>query len=376
MTQIEPWLTLKSIQGIGNLLFMRLIDHFGSPEKVFAADLNRLQQVPGVSKRIVFEIREKRYTSDWVKKEIEQAAQKGYQIISLHDACYPDLLRHIPDPPPVLYLYGQLESMTFPIAVVGSRRATNYGHTAARRLCAELAHIGATIISGMARGIDTAAHIGAIEGEGRTVAVLGSGLNWIYPKENLKLFHKIAENGCVISEFALDTAPEAFRFPMRNRIISGIAMGTIVVEAARKSGSLITARLAAEQNREVFAVPGNIDAATTKGTHDLIKQGAKLVENANDVLEEIAPQLISREPAAIKFKALPELSDEERNVFAKIDAYPIHIDTLARLVLADNNTDKTDIGRLTGVLSQLELKGMIVQEPGKNFIRHHDFINK
>lgn len=369
MKQIAPWLMLKSIQGIGNLLFMRLIDHFGSPEKVFEANADGLQQVAGVSRRLANEIHEKRSSSDWANKEIERATQKGFEIICLFDDRYPDLLRHIPDPPPVLYLYGQMDAMTFPIAVVGSRRATHYGHAAARRLCAELTQVGATIISGMARGIDTSAHMGAIDGGGRTVAVLGSGLNWIYPKENLKLFHKIAENGCVISEFGLDTAPDAYRFPMRNRIISGMALGTIVVEAARKSGSLITARLAAEQNREVFAVPGNIGAATSKGTHDLIKQGAKLVEDAKDVIEEIAPQLISREPAAAKLIALPELSDEEKAVFAQIDAYPIHIDALARLV-------KMGIGRLTGVLSQLEINGMIVQEPGKNFIRHHDFIDQ
>lgn len=298
---------------------------------------------------------------DWIFRDIEQAAQKGYTIRTIQDDSYPGLLRHIPDPPPILYLYGRIENISCPIAVVGSRNATTYGRNATHSLCARLAERGATVVSGMARGIDTAAHAGAMAGGGRTVAVLGSGFNRVYPAENLKFFHQIAENGCVATEFPMDAAPEPHHFPMRNRIISGMSLGTVVVEAARRSGSLITARLAAEQNREVFAVPGSIHAATARGTHDLIKQGAKLVENAEDILEEIAPQLAGAQSPPEGVKPLPMLSDQEHSVYSAMDAYPVHIDTLARRL-------NMEIGLLTGLLSQLELKGVISQEPGKHFV--------
>ncbi|MBI5063323.1 MAG: DNA-protecting protein DprA, partial [Desulfatitalea sp.] len=276
MEYLVPWLTLKSVPEIGNLLFTRLVGHFGSPERVLSAPANALGQVDGITPRLAQAIQRHR-TPDWVFKEIDQAAQKGYAIVPFHSDAYPALLKQIPDPPPVLFVHGRLEKPFCPIAVVGSRKATTYGLTTTHRLCAQLAERGATVVSGMARGIDTAAHQGALAGKGHTIAVLGSGLNQIYPAENRKLFQQIAENGCVVSEFFMDAAPEPHHFPMRNRVISGMSLGTVVVEAARNSGSLITARLASEQNREVFAVPGSIHSATAKGTHDLIKQGAKLV---------------------------------------------------------------------------------------------------
>ncbi len=360
-------MSLKSIQGIGNLLFKRLIDHFNTPEAVLGAPVSRLQEVKGVSARIARAIAG-HTPPDSIFKEIEQVKKKGYHIVTLRDGVYPEMLRHIPDPPPVLYTYGKLESMFCPISIVGSRKATRYGLEATRRLSSELAQMGVHVVSGMARGIDTAAHWGAIEEKGRTIAVLGSGLNHIYPAENLKLFHKIAENGCVVTEFCMDAAPEAHHFPMRNRIISGISLGTVVVEAARKSGSLITARLSADQNREVFAVPGNINASTAKGTHDLIKQGAKLVENAKDILEEIAPQLAGKSIRNQRCPALPAMSAEEKTLFDQIDTYPIHIDTLARRLSAN-------VGKLTALLSRLEILGVIQQEPGKYFVRHQDYID-
>ena len=276
----------------------------------------------------------------------------------------------IADPPPVLYCYGRMEGNDCHIAVVGSRRATAYGQTTTKGLCRDLAARGLSIVSGMARGIDTAAHLGSLEGGGRTVAVLGSGLEKVYPPENLKLFHRIAERGAVISEFDLDAEPLPHHFPLRNRIISGMSLGTVVVEAAKRSGSLITARLAAEQGREVFAVPGSIHAATSQGTHELIRQGAKLVAGAEDIIEEVAPHMVVEPPstrscekagaAAARLSGAIELTDEEAGVLEAIGPYPVHVDELARRCHQDMN-------RLTAMLLQLELKGAVGQEPGKFF---------
>ena len=284
----------------------------------------------------------------------------------MNDPDYPELLLQIPDPPPFLYLYGRLEQKASAIAVVGSRMATRYGVSVARRLSADLAACGLTVVSGMARGIDTAAHDGALLGGGRTIAVLGSGLDRIYPTENQRLARKIGQNGAVISEFPLLTEPEPHNFPVRNRIISGMCYGTVIVEATKKSGSLITARLANEQNREVFAVPGSIQSFKSTGTHTLIKQGAKLVENAQDVLEEIAGAVflnntqndIRPRPANEPI----ELTPEENVVYRNLDPYPVHIDDLGR---------KTAIapGKLSSLLLALELKGMVEQLPGKFFTK-------
>jgi DNA processing protein len=290
MEQLVPWLTLKRVPGIGNHLFHRLVSHFGSPDHVLNASGIMLGQVPGMTSRLVSAIQRNR-TSDWVLGELERCNSMGYSLITLNDTDYPALLLNLPDPPPVLYCNGSLERDLCHIAVVGSRRATAYGKAVTHRLCRDLSTSGVSIVSGMALGIDTAAHLGALNAGGSTVAVLGSGLNRIYPPENRSLFARIAQNGAVLSEFSLDAAPEPHHFPQRNRIISGMALGTVVVEAARRSGSLITARLAAEQGREVYAVPGSIHAPTTRGTHELIRQGAKLIETAQDVIEEILPQV-------------------------------------------------------------------------------------
>jgi len=306
---------------------------------------------------------------DWVYMEIERSVQKGFRIITQISSDYPALLRHIPDPPPLLYCYGTLAGTQCHVAIVGSRKATAYGKVNAKCLAGALAAKGIAVVSGMARGVDTAAHVGALESGGRTIAVLGSGLECVYPAENMKLYHRIAESGAVISEFPLDAKPDPHHFPQRNRIISGMALGTVVVEAAQRSGSLITARLAAEQGREVFAVPGSIHAATAQGTHNLIRQGAKLVENAEDVIEEIAPQLAAppeamphpegTTPSAVAPPAI-SLTAQEARLMETIGSYPVHIDELARRC-------NQDIGPLSAVLLQLELKGAVVQEPGKFF---------
>ena len=363
MENILPWLCLKNVPGIGNHLFKRLIERFGSPQRVFRTTPSELLGVEGISKHLATAILNYKAPRQ-IEKEIDQVQQKGYALITLADSSYPSLLKEIPDPPPLLYVCGDLSAADRNIAVVGSRNATAYGISVTQSLCADLTTFDIAIVSGMALGIDTAAHQGALAAGGKTVAVLGSGFNRIYPAENRDLFKRISEMGAVISEFTLDTAPEAHNFPIRNRIISGMSMGTIVVEASRKSGSLITARLAVEQNREVFAVPGSIQSFKSAGCHTLIKQGAKLVENAQDVLEELTGfmQEVQEpvEPGTDDSTEKAALSLEEAAVYKILSPYPEHIDAIVR---------KTNIeaGKLLSCLLQLELKGMVQQLPGMLF---------
>ncbi len=364
MDTIIPWLTLKSVPGVGNLICKRLLDRFGKPEKIFTAADEDLLAVEGVTPRLAASLRSHRLT-DELREEAARVDALGYCILPYTDADYPPLLRQIPDPPPYLYAYGTLSPSIKNLALVGSRNATRYGIMATTRLASDLAGLDITVVSGMARGVDTAAHIGAMSGGGRTVAILGSGLERVYPAENMKLFHRIAENGAVMSEFPLASAPEPHHFPIRNRIISGMSLGVVIVEATKRSGSLITARLALEQNREVFAVPGNIHSHKSAGTNSLIKQGAKLVEGPQDILEELS-HVITVHRAGSRGKQepvpahLPPLSEDEQQVFTALGPDPVHIDDLVRrLSMAP--------GRLSAILLQLELKGVVQQSPGKLF---------
>ena len=364
--KILPWLGLKSVPGIGNILFKRLIGKFHSPASVFGASVEELIAVEGVSRRLAGIITTYKI-SEKIRTEVEETLAKGYHFVTLSDENYPPLLRHIPDPPPYLYVFGRLFSTKRNLAIVGSRNPTSYGISGARQLCRDLAVMGFTIVSGMARGIDTAAHEGALLGKGRTIAVLGSGFSCIYPSENKDLFHRIGEQGAVVSEFSLNTRPEPHNFPVRNRIISGMSLGTVVVEAAKKSGSLITARLAAEQNREVFAVPGSIRSFKSAGTHNLIKQGAKLVEFAGDIVEELyllPEDGVARADDSNYHGGSSEksegLSADEIRVLKALGPYPSHIDELVQeLSMAP--------GLLSGILLKLELEGIVGQSPGKLF---------
>jgi DNA processing protein len=364
MDSIRPWFFLKSVPGVGNLLCKRLIDRFNSPESVIQASDEELLQVEGLTDRHVIALRNHQLPAH-VDAELAMVASTDYGIVCLTDTNYPRLLREIPDPPPFLYVYGRLEGQSGKLAIVGSRNATGYGLSTTQDLSASMAAHNLTIVSGMARGIDTAAHEGALAAKGKTIAVLGSGLERIYPVENRRLFHRIAENGAVVSEFPLMAKPEAHHFPIRNRIISGMSLGTVVVEATRKSGSLITARLAAEQNREVFAVPGSIQSFKSTGTHTLIKQGAKLVEHAQDIIEELSPYVQFDEgfennpPNQIEEK-LRNLSDDEDRVYHALEPYPMHIDDLVRKI-------SMGPGKLSSILLKLELNGMVQQSPGKLF---------
>lgn len=372
MDHLHSWLALKAVPGVGNHLYKRLIERFQAPETVFRAKETELMTVSGVSDRIAGAIKSCR-VSDSIKKELALAQKLGCRIITCSDPEYPPLLLHIPDPPPYIYLKGRLHDTDKSVAIVGSRHASSYGLTMARRLSQDLSARGLPIVSGMARGVDSAAHQGAISANGKTYAVLGSGLGVIYPPENRKLHDEIIENGAVISEFPIMEAPNSYNFPARNRIISGMSLGTIVVEATQKSGSLITARLAGEQNREVFAVPGSINSAKSIGAHNLLKQGAKLVACAEDVLEEFyqfssvaaedtsaRQENLPREAPGSPKKMPPDLTTEEVMVYKALDAYPVHIDELSR-------ETGLHVGKLSIILLNLELKGMVSQSPGKYF---------
>ncbi len=286
------------------------------------------------------------------------------KTLSFTDKGYPTNLRYIYSPPPTLYIQGEIiPEDNIAIAIVGSRRGTYYGLRNAEALSFELATKGITIISGLARGVDSAAHRGALKAKGRTIAVLGSGLNVIYPPENRKLADKITQNGAVVSEFPLDTPPHRQNFPRRNRIISGLSLGVVVVEAAQKSGALITANFALEQGREVFALPGNIDSFTSVGTHDLIKQGAKLIESTKDIIEELEPlRFCGTEKAQSKTEFKPDLPEEERQIYACLSSESLHIDEIIQ---------KIDIpyGRLLTCLLKLEHKKLVKELPGKVFVR-------
>ncbi len=257
MESLTYWLALKTVPGVGNYLFLQLLKHFGGPENVFKASREALLKVEGVNIQLASMIADY-HVPKAVHEDLAFVRKHHFTITTFSDRDYPALLRQIHDPPPVLYVYGRLRRDSLNMAIVGSRNATPYGRTVTERLSGDLAQRGFTVVSGMARGIDSAAHRGALAARGETIAVLGCGLGTVYPAENKGLFHRIAESGAVISEFPCLTAPEAYNFPVRNRIISGLALGTIIVEATHKSGSLITARLAAEQGREVFAVPGSV----------------------------------------------------------------------------------------------------------------------
>ena len=360
MESCIQWLGLKTVPGVGNRLFLNLIQHFGELAKVFSASRGELLQVEGVNARLVSAIQDYKIPRE-VEEDLSLAEKNGVRIITFSDPDYPTLLRHIHDPPPVLYVYGSLHPDSLNIAIVGSRNATPYGRTVTEGLSGDLIRRGFTVVSGMARGIDSAAHIGALTAGGKTIAVLGCGLGTIYPAENKKLFHRIAENGAVISEFPFLTSPEAHNFPIRNRIISGLSLGAVIVEATHQSGSLITARLAAEQGREVFAVPGSITSFKSMGTHRLIKQGAKLVEHVDDIVEELN---IAQPIPSVHIKEEPTipLTPEEKRIIDELSPYPVHIDKLVRRL-------SLSAAHVSGTLLQLELKGLVTQSPGKFFAR-------
>ena len=369
MNEREAFLILNAVMGIGNSTVQKLLKCYGSAVKILSLNESDLSVVPRISLKAIQNILH--FPKDkFLKAEYNLMAKKKVRAITWLDDGYPEVLREIADAPVVLYMKGDLSlESALSMAIVGSRRASFYGQTVAENFAGRLAELGFTTVSGMARGIDTAAHRGALRAGGPTVAVLGCGLSHVYPLENKKLMDEIAATGVVISEFPMGMGPLPHNFPRRNRIISGLSLGVIVVEAAERSGALITADFALEQGREVFAVPGKIDHPSFRGAHGLIKQGAKLVTCVEDILEDIEPRVSAHLKAETGpsaedrgIKDLPaDLSKDEQQLYNYITDRPVHIDELT-------NRCGTAVPVMS-VLLQLELKHLVKQLPGKLFVR-------
>jgi DNA processing protein len=365
MDDFKYWLALSCIPGIGRVLYKRLIEHFRTPERVFFSSMEELKRIEGLGERLAKEI----LTYDWkevVDLELSRIEKERVKVITLTDELYPANLKRIYDPPPFLYMKGDIKKEDdSAIAIVGSRKATPYGRMMAERLGKDLASHGVTVVSGMARGIDTFSHQGALSVGGRTVAVLGCGIDIVYPPENKRLMDKIIESGAVITEFPFSTPPDGVNFPSRNRIISGLSLGVVIIEATSDSGSLITASAALDQGREVFAVPGNITSRLSEGTNKLIKKGAKLVENIDDILEEILPQIerISGKREALKSQRdlRAELTPDEETIYNLLSDEPKHIDVISR-------ESKLTSNKVSSLLLGMELKGAVRQLPGMSFV--------
>ncbi len=368
------WLALARVEGLGVRGVHKLVEHFGSPQAAYMASLTELESC-GVPARVAQAIFAQAGVRE-AEKDLESATKGGYQVLTFASERYPPLLKQIPDPPPVLHCLGEVAVLSrHAVAIVGTRRPTAYGTQVAERLARDLAARQLVVVSGLARGIDGAAHRGALEAPGNTVAVLGSGIDVIYPREHERLAKKIIASGALISEFPMGTSPAPENFPIRNRIISGLSLGVVVVEAAEYSGSLITARLAAEQNREVFAVPGNITTAQSFGPNHLIKQGAKLTDQWMDVIEEfpaeVRMQLLPPVEASDGTPVTPEaaslfaqsLTPDQKAVFDVLRAdQPLFVDAVV-------GSAQISQPRVLAALLELEMSGLIRQLPGKNFIR-------
>ncbi|HWP57228.1 MAG TPA: DNA-processing protein DprA [Candidatus Acidoferrales bacterium] len=358
------WLALAQVEGLGSAGAKKLIEHFGTPQAAFAAAEAELSEVPGLDRRALRGLLGFR-AWERVQRELARVREAQVTLVALNHPGYPPRLRQLPDAPPFLYVRGELRAEDErAVAVVGSRSASPYGLKIARELCRDLSALGFTIVSGLARGIDGEAHAAALAAGGRTIAVLGSGVDVIYPGEHRALADRMAGGaGAVLSELRLGTRPLAHHFPARNRIISGLALGVVVVEATERSGSLITARLAMDQGREVFAVPGQAGASRSRGTHQLIREGAKLVENVDDILEEIAPQLRpSARAASARGAPVPEdLEEEQRKIWQLIQLAPLQIDELI-------DASGLSPARVSEILLRLEIRGLARQLPGKRFL--------
>jgi len=357
------WVWLSSLNKITPRRRYQLIKYFTGPEILWTASKEDLTKIPFITREIIEHLtdKEQRAAADG---NLERLKSLGIDIVTIDDELYPDYLKHIYDPPVVLYIKGRLVKDENVIAVVGSRNASGYGLGMAERLSYELAERGITVISGMARGIDTSAHNGALKADGRTIAVLGCGLDIIYPEENRGLMKEITDKGAVISEYLPGTPPAPFNFPARNRIISGTSLGVVVVEANNRSGSLITAHFALDQGREVFAVPGNVGSLNSIGTNKLIKDGAKMVTGIDDILEELK---IYKNAKNNNYSVpgntgwiVDTLDSEEKKILECLFLESMHMDLIVR---------KTGlcIQNVNSMLVMMELKGMVEQMPGKIF---------
>ncbi len=371
---IDKWLKLIRADGIGPVTFVKLIKRFGSIDRVLGASVSELARTDGIGFKTAEKIAATRDKFD-PEPELELAYKQSVWIINFDDERYPPVLKRIYDPPPVLYVKGTIDrSDNLAISIVGSRRCSLYGQEQSSRFAHFLSSSGFTICSGLARGIDTAAHQGALSAGGRTIAVQGCGLANIFPPENKKLFELISQSGACVSELPMSYEPLSSNFPPRNRIIAGLSLGSIIIEAALRSGALLTAKAALDYDREVMAVPGKIDSPLSKGAHQLIKQGAKLIESVEDIMEAlgyIGEQLqdhVSTESAKaadIVEKPLFDpgelnLSQNEKSIYDFLDKEPSHIEQII------SNTNLTP-GSVNAGLISLRLKGLVKQLPGNMF---------
>ena len=365
MNDIEDIIRLNMISGIGTITFRTLIEHLGSVESILKCPKSQLEAIPGIGPKIADRIVNGAKEVD-VDKEIKFAESNNIKIVPYSSPEFPQNLKSIYDPPLLLYIKGEIvKNDTIALAIVGARRCSYYGLAQAERFARQLSQVGFCIVSGMARGIDTSAHQGVVKGKGRTIAVLGCGLGSIYPRENKELAEKIAANGAVISELPMNTPPNSRNFPPRNRIISGLSLGVLIVESTIASGSLITARWALEHGKEVFAIPGNIDNHYSKGTNKLIKEGAKLVEGINDIIEELGPlaeSMYTEDNKKIEDVRSLTLNSQENKIFSLLSSIPIDIDeiTLKSGLPASN---------VASTLMILEVRKLVTQLSGKRFVK-------
>ena len=363
----EALVALNLIEHVGPIRLRQLLEHFGEAPEILRASRQQLLQVRNIGEETAEAIASWEKTID-LNGELKRIGEFGCRIVTQADAEYPELLRQIYDPPILLYVKGQLlPKDKNAVAMVGSRMTTHYGMEAARRLAYQLAYVGVTVVSGAARGIDSAAHQGALSGKGRTIAVLGTGINLVFPSENRELYERIASNGALITQFPFNRKPDKQSFPIRNRIVAGMTLGTVVVEANLTSGALITANFAVEYGRQVFAVPGRIDSPRSKGCHELIKKGAKLCESAEDILSEFEYLFpaSNRPPSAGETGVLPaiELSENEQKVYDALDHEESSIDEVIR-------GSGLPSSAVSVALLSLEMKRVVRQLPGKLFVKN------
>ena len=361
MTNREAYIALNMMEGLGPVRIRNLVQQFGSPSDIFSAEHADLMQAPRIGRELAASIIKQRDTIN-VNRELKKAEKWGVTILTREDDGYPACLASIHDPPVVLYVKGTLlKKDKHALAIVGTRRPTHYGANTADRLAYQVAKLGFCVVSGLARGIDTAAHRGALKGQGRTIAVLGSAMDQLYPKENAELAKQIAAQGAVISEFPFGRQPDRTTFPYRNRIVSGLSMGVVVVEAGLNSGAMMTADQALDQGRSVFAVPGRIDTSSAKGPHRLIKNGAKLVEDIDDIMQDfefLLPDVTKKAVNQLDSRPETVLSSEEQQVVKALWEGPVDVDTLTRTV-------NITIVRMNTLLIGMELKRLIRMRPGR-----------
>ena len=361
MNNLEACVALNMIPQMGPVRLRRLLERFGSAENILLARTDQLSAVDGVGRTLADNITRWEEFAD-PAAELKRAADLGAHVITAQDDEYPSALREIHDPPIVLYVRGQLTDRDrHTVAVVGSRKCSHYATECAKKLSFQMAYAGLTVVSGLARGIDTAAHQGALAAKGRTIAVIGSGLGELYPPENAELSDRIAASGAVISEFPVDTKPDRQTFPIRNRIVTGMSFGVLVVEAGANSGALISANMAAEQGRTLYAVPGRIDSPAALGSNRLIQQGAKLVIGVDDILDDL-PLVFKNKPDLPAAAPVADLTPDQQKILEALGTEETALDS----VIA---TSGLTAAAVSSTLLALEIRRLVKQLPGKRFVK-------